>query len=99
MNNYTLNQKYAIISILTQIMEADAVIHPNEIEYMDSIYHQLMITAQDLELMDHLEPTICLQIVQNMPNEQKCNAINFFHTMMAIDGDVDPREVAIINSL
>ncbi len=30
MNIYTQNQKYAIAYILTQIMEADAIIHPKE---------------------------------------------------------------------
>ena len=99
MSTYTLNQKYAIISILTQIMEADSIIHPKEIEYMNSIYKRLMINAEDLELMDNHDFSTCIQTIKDMPMELKNDAINIFYTMISIDGNIDPREVEIINSL
>ena len=99
MSTYTLNQKYAIISILTQIMEADSIIHPKEIEYMNSIYKRLMINTEDLELMDNHDLSTCIQTIKDMPMELKNDAINIFHTMISIDGNIDPREVEIINSL
>ena len=34
----TIQQKYAIVAILTQIMNADGVIHPKEEEYLDKVY-------------------------------------------------------------
>lgn len=39
----TIQQKYAIVAILTQIMNADGVIHPKEEEYMDKVYMELGI--------------------------------------------------------
>ena len=33
MHEYTKKQKYAIAYILMQIIEADAIVHPKEIEY------------------------------------------------------------------
>lgn len=80
-------------------MEADTIIHPKEIEYINSIYKQLQITVLDYEIMDNMEPSTCIQIIKEMPVEQKDSAIEIFRTMMAIDGNIDPREVAIINSL
>ena len=52
MQNYTLSEKYAIINILSAIMEADTIIHPKEIEYMNSIMESLHIVVSDL---DHME--------------------------------------------
>ena len=37
------NEKYAIVNMLTMIMEADTVIHPKEIEYMVSILKDFFI--------------------------------------------------------
>ena len=99
MQRYTLEQKYAVISILTQIMEADTMIHPNEVEYMNSIFGELNITMQDFELADSLDIASCLDIVRAMPPELKECTVDIFRTMISIDGNIDPREVAVINSL
>ena len=49
---FTDNEKYAIIAILTSIMEADTIIHSKEIEFMDEMMEKLNIRINDL---DHME--------------------------------------------
>ena len=49
---FTDNEKYAIIAILTSIMEADRIVHSKEIEFMDEMMEKLNIRVNDL---DHME--------------------------------------------
>ena len=37
---FTDNEKYAIIAILTSIMEVDTIIHPKEVKFMDKMMNQ-----------------------------------------------------------
>ena len=34
----TIIEKFAIVTILSQIMNADGIIHPKEEKYMDKVY-------------------------------------------------------------
>ena len=99
MHIYTKKQKYAIAYILMQIIEADTIIHDKEIEYMNSILKQFAFTTQDVEYIEELELSYCMDIVKEMQQEQKNAAIEMFRTMISIDGRIDPREVAVIDGL
>ena len=99
MHIYTKKQKYAIAYILMQIIEADTIIHDKEIEYMNSILKQLAFTTQDIEYLENLELSYCMDIVKDMQQEQKNEVIEMFRTMISIDGRIDPREVAVIENL
>lgn len=82
-----------------QIIEADTIIHDREIEYMNSILKQLAFTTQDIEYLENLELSYCMDIVKDMQQEQKNEVIEMFRTMISIDGRIDPREVAVIENL
>lgn len=98
-NTLSQSEKYAIINILTMIMEADTIIHPKEIEYMDSILADFAITVDDNEHMEHMDMAMCLSIIKNMSEENQRNAKEMFITMATIDGFFDPREKKLIESL
>lgn len=99
MIEYSATEKTTIISLLSLIMEADNVIHPKEIEYMDSVIKKLGITNNEY---DHLED-LDLKMVSDafkMMTEDKQNDVRLMcHTMSQIDGYVDPRETQVINML
>lgn len=99
MHIYTKKQKYAIAYILMQIIEADTIIHDKEVEYMNSVMKELTLTTQDIEYIEELELSYCMDIVKNMQQEQKAEAIEMFRAMISIDGRIDPREVAVIDGL
>ena len=54
MVTYTTQEKYAVINILIQIIEADTIIHEKEIEYMNQILSELSITPRDIEYIEEL---------------------------------------------
>lgn len=99
MQNYTLSEKYAIVNILSAIMEADTIIHPKEIEYMNNIMESLHIVVSDLDHMEMRDFNLNKLIIQSMSKEKRVEVISLFKQMAECDGYVDPREIDIINSI
>lgn len=97
--NITKTEKYAIVSVLSQIMNADGVIHPKEVEFMDSIYKKLGITIEEIQEVMNLDPIQAKIIIDEMSIENKQVAKALFDSMAISDGFVHPKETAIIESL
>lgn len=96
MTQLSIQQKYAIVAILTQIMNADGVIHPKEEEYMDKVYVELGIKIGDIEDMTNIDAFQAKQIVREMSEEQRQYSQNLFVSMAKSDDFFHPREYAII---
>ena len=96
---YSLSEKYAIVNILSMIMEADTVIHPNEIEYMNSILSHFSITVEDHDQMDEMDLQMCKTIIRQMSEEKRCAAKEMFMHMAVVDGHIDSREIQLIEDL
>ena len=99
MQNYTLSEKYAIVNILSAIMEADTIIHPKEIEYMNNIMESLHIVVSDLDHMEMRDFNLNKLIIQSMSKEKRIEVISLFKQMAECDGYINPREIDIINSI
>ena len=93
---FSHKEKYAIVNMLTMIMEADTIIHPKEIEYMDAVLINFAITADDNEHMDNMDMQMCLSIIKNMSLEKQAIAKEMFIRMTEADGFVDSREKQIL---
>ena len=91
----TIQQKFAIVAILTQIMNADGVIHPKE----DKVYMELGITIGDIEDMTNIDELQAKQIVREMSEEQRQYSQNLFVSMAISDGVFHPKESAIIEQI
>ena len=74
----SIQQKYAIVAILSQIMNADGVIHSKEEEYMDKVYVELGIRIGDIEDMTNIDEFQAKQIVREMSEEQRQYSQNLF---------------------
>lgn len=99
MKDFTLTEKYAIINILSAIMEADTVIHPKEVEYMNSVMDSLQIVVSDLDHLEIRDFRLDRQIIRDMPNDKRTEAMGLFRKMAEVDGYVDSREIDVINSI
>ena len=96
---FTDNEKYAVIAILTSIMEADTIIHPKEIAFMDEMMKNLDISVHDLDHMEAIDLTLSKAVILAMPSEKQQVVKTWFHTMVEIDGMIDSREVDVINQI
>ena len=95
----TINEKYAIVNILSQIMKADGIIHPKEEEFMNRAYSELGITINDIEEISNIDDIQAKLIIDKMPNENKEYARSLFIGMAESDGYVHPTETMIINQV
>ncbi len=96
---FTDNEKYAIIAILTSIMEADTIIHSKEIEFMDEMMEKLDIHVNDLDHMEINDLNLFKTNILAMSLNKQQIVKDWFQTMAEIDGNVDSREMDVINQI
>jgi len=99
MIQFTMIEKFAIVNILSQIMNADGVIHPKEEEYMDKVYLELGITISDMEDMTNIDDIQAKSVFNEMLEEKKQFAQFLFVSMAEADGYIHPKETEIINQI
>lgn len=99
MQEYTIKEKSAIINLLSLIMEADKIIHPKEVEFMNDMMEKLHVTIADIDKMDNKDIESNKDIYERMSPIKKVEAMQMFKRMAEVDGNVDPREMEIINYL
>ena len=79
-------------------MEADTIVHPKEIEFMNTMMRRLDIRISDLDHMEMKDLTLSKTIIQAMPPQKQKIVKEWFLTMAQVDGYIDPRETKVINS-
>lgn len=94
-----INEKFAIIFVLSEIMKADGVIHPNEEEYIDRIYTALGVTVNDLDSIINMDSLHSKYIIDEMSSEKKKYVQSLFIEMAECDGYVHPKEIKLINDI
>lgn len=99
MTQLTIIEKYAIVTILSQIMKADGIIHPKEEEYMDKVFAELGITISDMEDMADMDDIQARSVINEMQDEKKKYAQSIFVSMAEADGFIHPLELEIINQM
>ena len=99
MTQLTIIEKFAIVTILSQIMKADGIIHQKEEEYMDKVFADLGITISDMEDMANMDDIQAKYIINEMLDDKKQYAQSLFVSMAEADGYIHPKETEIINQL
>ena len=95
----TIIEKFAIVTILSQIMNADGIIHPKEEKYMDKVYAELGITISDIEDMANMDDIQAKVVINEMSDDKKQYAQSLFVSMAEADGYIHPNETEIINHI
>lgn len=99
MTQLTIIDKYAIVTILSQIMKADGIIHPKEEEYMDKVFAELGITISDMEDMANMDDIQAWSVINEMQDDKKQYAQSLFASMAEADGYIHPKETEVIDQL
>lgn len=99
MEEYTNIERYALIFILMQVMEADSIIHEQEIAFLNRMFIKFKITEQEISIISNLDLQQCESIIREMESLKKEEAISLFKEMASCDGYTDPRELKIIDHL
>lgn len=96
---YSKTQQFAIVSILIMIMEADGIIDPNEIKFLNGILTSFKISESELETINDYDFSQCQKILSGMAAEELTTVKSIFTEMAECDGYADPKELEIINRL
>lgn len=99
MTQFTEIEKFAIATILSQIMKADGVIHPKEEDYMNKVYAELDIRIGDIEDMADMDDIQAKNVINEMMDEKKQYAQSLFVLMAEVDGYIHPLEIEILEQL
>ncbi len=99
MKQFTTIERFAIVTILSQIMNADGIIHPMEEEYMDKVYAELGIMISDMEDITNMDFVQAISVINAMLDEKKQYAQLLFVSMARSDGYIHHLESEIINNL
>ena len=99
MTQFTIIEKFAIVTILSQIMKADGIIHPKEEEYMDKVYAELGITISDMEDMANMDDIQAKYVINEMLDDKKQYTQSLFVSMAEADGYIHPKETEIMDQL
>lgn len=96
---FSKQEKYAIISILIKIMEADGIIDPHEVKLLDSVLADMHISEPEMEIIQEYNLGQDVALIKQLSIDKLDAAKTLFMNMAKCDGYADPRELQIINSL
>lgn len=99
MNRFSEQEKRTILHLLTMIMEADSVIHPKEIDYINSLMKDFGLSSAEFDHMDMLDFSTLKNEFYMMSDEKQDIAKEYFMNMAKADGYIHNDEWNIINSL
>lgn len=99
MIEFNSNEKRIIIAILIAIMEADEIIDPHEVDFLNNMLTNLGVSESILDSIDELDFNFVISGFKKFDEVKKREAIKLFIAMAKCDGYADPRELKIIESL
>lgn len=99
MPEYTLSEKIIIFQILTQIMKADCILNPAEIDFLDYVFKEFSLNIDEFDHIEEYDLDVLAQEFSKFSIGKKEYAKKLFIKMAECDGYVDPREMSIIDSI
>ncbi|MBD5371831.1 MAG: hypothetical protein HDR75_00565 [Bacteroides sp.] len=96
---FNKQERYAIVSVLIRIMEADGIIDPREVKFMDGVLADLHISEREMEIIQEYDLGQDIAIIKQLSDEKLIAAKELFINMAKCDGYADPRELQIISTI
>lgn len=99
MITFSEQEKRTILQLLTMIMEADSVIHPKEVDYINSIVKDFGLSSAEFDHMDMLDFDVLKNDFVKMPEDKKNTAKGFFVDLARADGNIHINEQFLLDEL
>jgi len=97
MNEFTYQQKIAIMRILLDIIHADGRIDAREVYYYNKLKDEFSMTESAHADVEKKNSLMALAQIKNFDDEQKRYFANLIADMIVVDEDIDANEVALYN--
>ena len=93
------NAKIAILRTLQEIMNADGVIHENEVEYMNKAMLSFKLDESCKPDVEKLNLPHAIEEIKTLDYDQKMLVAQMMGKMVVIDEDINYNEVIIYNDI
>lgn len=97
MKNLTQIEKISVLRILTDIVNADNIVHKNEVAYMKEVAQSLGVGSNYEKEVNSLVTLKALSIVRELPAITKEQVAQLMGRMIVIDRDINYNEVRLYN--
>ncbi len=98
MEQFTYNAKIAVIKVLNEILNADNLVHENEVKYLNEVIRDFGLEVTYKEDVKGLMPLQALAIIRELNIEQKELVAKMMGKMIVIDNDINYNEVKLYNA-
>ncbi len=98
MEELSYNAKLAVVKVLSEILNADNVVHEKEVQYMNEVIQDFGLESKyndDLKTMMTLQ---ALATIREMDVEQKEMVAKMMGKMIVVDNDINYNEVKLYNA-
>lgn len=93
------NAKIAILRTLQEIMNADGIIHENEVEYMNKAMLSFELDESCKPDVEKLDLPQAIEEIKTLDYDQKMLVAQMMGKMVVIDEDINYNEVIIYNDI
>lgn len=98
MEELTYNAKIAVIKVLTEIQNADKIVHEKEVEYMNEVITSFCLPESYKQEVNSLMTLQALSTIRELPIAQKEMVAKMMGNMIVCDKDINYNEVKLYNA-
>ena len=98
MEQLTYNAKIAVVKVLNEILNADSIVHENEVQYMYEVIRDFELEEKYEDDVKSLMTLQALATIRELDVEQKEMVAKMMGKMIVIDNDINYNEVKLYNA-
>ena len=98
MEQLTYNAKKAVVKVLNEILNADSIVHENEVQYMNEVIRDFGLEGKYEDDVKSLMTLQALATIRELDVELKEMVAKMMGKMIVIDNDINYNEVKLYNA-
>jgi uncharacterized tellurite resistance protein B-like protein len=98
MEQLTYNAKIAVVKVLNEILNADSIVHENEVQYMNEVIRDFGLEGKYEDDVKSLMTLQALATIRELDVELKEMVAKMMGKMIVIDNDINYNEVKLYNA-
>lgn len=98
MEQLTYNAKIAVVKVLNEILNADSIVHENEVQYMNEVIRDFGLEEKYEDDVRSLITLQALATIRELDVELKEMVAKMMGKMIVIDNDINYNEVKLYNA-
>ena len=98
MEELKYNEKIAVVKVLTEILNADNIVHESEVAYMNNVIQSFGLDENHKSDVDNMMTLQALSTIRELSVDQKGEIAKMMGKMIVIDKDINYNEVKLYNA-